>query len=181
MSLLTELIYLYTHPSDTLADVNRDRHRSLAVRLESIILAYDNLIAMLNDFAGSPEAARSLLSFGVADDLRCIVAARKQSYEAQEYARAMGSKKTEPREFYLHAMACIMEATTGKKQTDVLLDLINVGYEAQGTKNSTTLEDAKSLDRRIQRFRKKTNPPLPSSPNSQFSFHDFLVGIEVKD
>jgi hypothetical protein len=181
MSYLIELLYVYTFPLKTVEDVNRDRHHSLKAKLDDMLVAYDELIHTVNEFTRSPEAKRSFLGFGVNSDLNCVLAARKNTYEAREYAKVMGSRKTKPRERYLHEMACILESATVKKRTEILLDLIDIAHQARDNMNGSKLGDAKSLDRRIQRFRKRAHLPPPSTANSRFSFRDFLSELKIKD
>jgi hypothetical protein len=185
MSYVTELLYLYTADHITLPELNRDRHRFLVGKLETIVLACDDLIHALEDFAKSPEAARTLLPLDFAADRNCILAARTHADMAHKYAKAEGSRKTDPKEWFLHSLACVMESATGTRSLETLSDLITVANQAQGNKEDSVVEDANSLNRRIQRFRKRTRtlPPLPSTMNSRFSFRDFLAEIKplVKD
>lgn len=181
MSYMTEYLYLYTHPKSTFDDVRRDRTILLVAKLDSAIHNYDKLIDSLNDCIPLIDM-RSRLSISFSDDLGCILAGRKYAREAREYAKANASKKKSPRGVILDEMALIMERVTGKRNPETLLNLISIAHYAHGNKGGKKLDDAKSLDRRITRYRNRPNLPIPSTTNPkspEFSLKDFFHQLKL--
>jgi hypothetical protein len=149
---LTELLYLFTVPKDTVVDKCRESYGVLNLSLESIIQAYDDLIYKLSDLMKS--SGEIWLGYeNLAEELRRLIAGRARADKVREDAVTCGSRKAKSRHCYLAFMASQMKGATGKKQLSALRPLITIAYAAHGEKSVPPEEN--SLGRNILRFRER--------------------------
>lgn len=148
---LIELLYLYTVRKDTQVEHSRESHRALKAALDSIVPAYDDLIDRLSNLIESSEAKNSPARVHFSDDLRCLISSRAHTEKIRRKAAASGSKKTDPREWYLYMMAGLVEGATRGEQIPALVDLIDAASAAHGQETGSLNNEM--LEKRIRRCR----------------------------
>jgi hypothetical protein len=126
----------------------------------------------------SREVKPALTYVSLAEELRSIVAAKKHAEQIREYTVSWGSKKTNPRDWYLFLMASEMESKTGNRGIPALMKFIDAARQAHGDMDEFL--DEESLKKRIQRYRRRlkkiqviTSQILNSSGNTKATRRQF--------
>lgn len=165
--VLINNLYLFGYPGKTSADVLQDTFRFLKQGLDKLLPRYSTLSEDTSTLFNDPKLLLlAVLSEDVpralAEPIRFIVEAKAVLRAAREWAKEMGSYKSEAHDFHLYAMATSVREATGEYHFAEIVTLLEAARAAHGFRDDP-LNEA-SLKKRVQRYITRMNLPRPRPP-----------------
>ena len=153
--VLLNNLYLFRYPGKTSADVLQDAFRFLKQGLDKLLPRYSTLSEDTSTLFNDPKLRLlAVLSEDVpralAEPIRFIIEAKAVLRAAREWAKEMGSYKTEAHDLHLYAMATSVREATGEYHFAEIVTLLEAARAAHGLKDEP-LNEA-SLKKRVQRY-----------------------------
>ena len=160
--VLINNLYLFTYDGKTSADVLQDAYRFLKEGLDKLLPRYSTLSEDTSTLFNDPKLhLLAVLSEAVpqvfAEPIRSIVMAEAALRATREWAKEMGSYKTEAHDLHLYAMATSVREATGEYHFAEIVTLIEAARAAHGLEDEPLDEEA--LKKRVQRYITRMNLP----------------------
>jgi hypothetical protein len=168
--LLLRDLYLFTYPEDaehakkkTAADVLKDSCRYLKDELDKLIEKYGTLHKHTSELFADPKlkllaVLSKEISALFSEPMNLMDTAQQELKILREWAEKMASLKTEANDVYLYSMAARLRESTGEYHMPELTFLVEASLAAHGEADEEAL-NYKSLERRVQRYADRINPP----------------------
>ena len=166
-SFLIDLLFLFTYRGQVLVDENASTHHSVKSRLNQLSRAYRRWNARLDGVI----QATPLHQAGTLDSLlvRQARALGQTLVSAEKAAALWGSRKTNPKDWYLLLIANHIKDATGTLKVKSIAELIGAADAAHDEEGQVWDDD--QIKKRIQRYKKRLNLMLSVSGSSLESSH----------
>jgi hypothetical protein len=153
MSMLIDLLYLFTYRGSVLLDESSSSHHLLKDRLKKLLRLHAKLSDELGRLIQDKQVSHAMtyIDFPFVEHTRLLGQALRK---AKETASVWGSYKTNPKDWYLYLIAQHIRQRTNSANVAAIIALVEASRAAQG-EGRQLFNDEDTVRKRIQRYEKR--------------------------